>query len=61
MTSLHSRHLKGYHCKLGACVIKLITAVIYGFHNKIEFLLVASLSNLVYCLWVRPGAFPKVE
>jgi hypothetical protein len=26
----------------GACVIKLITAVIYGFRNKLEFLYLAS-------------------
>ena len=31
----------------GACIIKLITAVIYGFRNKLECLSVASLSSLV--------------
>ncbi len=32
-----------------ACIIKLITAVIYGFRNKLEFLSLASLSSLVQC------------
>jgi hypothetical protein len=31
----------------GACIIKLITDVIYGFHNKLECLFLASLSSLV--------------
>ncbi len=31
----------------GACIIKLITAVIYGFCNKLECLSLASLSSLV--------------
>jgi hypothetical protein len=31
----------------GACIIKLITAVIYGFRNKLECLSLASLSSLV--------------
>jgi hypothetical protein len=31
------------------------------FHNKLECLLLASLSGLVYCLWARPGAYPRVE
>ncbi len=44
----------------GACVIKLITAVIYGLHNKLERLSLARLSSLV-CLWVRPRAYPRVE
>jgi hypothetical protein len=34
----------------GACIIKLITDVIYGFHNKLECLSLASLSSLVQCL-----------
>jgi hypothetical protein len=29
------------------CIIKLITAVIYGFNNKLECLSLASLSSLV--------------
>jgi hypothetical protein len=29
--------------------------------NKLECLLLAGLSSLVLCLWVRPGAFPKGE
>ncbi len=31
----------------GACIIKLITTVIYGFHNKLECLSLASLFSLV--------------
>ncbi len=42
-------------------VIKLITAVIYGFCNKLECLSRASLSRIFECLWARPGAYPRVE
>jgi len=45
----------------GANVIQLFTVVIYNFCNKMESLLLASLSTLVYRLWVRPGAYPRVE
>jgi hypothetical protein len=31
----------------GACIIKLITAVIYGFRSKLEHLSLANLSSLV--------------
>ncbi len=31
----------------GACIIKLITDVIYSFHNKLECLSLAILSSLV--------------
>ncbi len=31
------------------------------FHNKLECLSLATISSLVYCLWVRPGAHPRVE
>ncbi len=31
------------------------------FRNKLECLSLASLSSLVYYLWVRPGAYPRVE
>jgi hypothetical protein len=31
----------------GACIIKLFTVIIYGFHNKLECLSLASLSSLV--------------
>ncbi len=31
----------------GACIIKLITAVIYGFRNKLEGSSLASVSSLV--------------
>jgi hypothetical protein len=39
----------------GANVIKLFTAVSY----KKGCLSLASLSNLVHCLWARPGAYPR--
>jgi hypothetical protein len=39
-------------------VIKLFMVVVMNFHNKLEGLLLAGLSNLVYCLWTRPGAYP---
>jgi hypothetical protein len=38
----------------GACIIKLITAVNYGFLNKLECLSLASLSSLVLCLGTNP-------
>jgi hypothetical protein len=31
------------------------------FCNKLECLSLASLSGLAYYLWVRPGAYPRVE
>jgi hypothetical protein len=31
------------------------------FHNKLECLSLARLSSLVYSLWARPGAYPRVE
>ncbi len=31
------------------------------FCNKLECLSLASLSILVSCLWLRPGAYPKLE
>ncbi len=40
----------------GACIIKLITAAIYGFRNKLEYSSLASIADLVKCLWVKPGA-----
>jgi len=39
-------------------VIKLFTVVVINFQNKLQGLLLAGLSNLVYCLWTRPGAYP---
>ncbi len=30
-------------------------------HNEIEFLSLAGLSILIKCVWVRPGAYPRVE
>jgi hypothetical protein len=41
----------------GACIIKLITAVIYGFPNKLERLSLASLSSLVLCFWTNTPAY----
>ncbi len=34
----------------GTCIVKLITVVIYGFRNKLEYLSLASLSSLVQCV-----------
>jgi hypothetical protein len=34
---------------LGAYIIKLITTIIYGFRNKLEYLSLESLSRLVLC------------
>ncbi len=34
--------------------------VIYNFLNKLECLLLAGLSSLVQCLWVRAGAYPII-
>jgi hypothetical protein len=31
------------------------------FHNKLKHLSLASLSSQVYCLWVKPGAYLRVE
>ena len=42
-----------------ANVIKLFTAVIYGFRNKLECFSLASLSSLVYVC--GPGAYPREE
>jgi len=39
----------------GLNVVKLSTVIFY------ECLTLASLSSLVSCLWVRPGAYPWVE
>ncbi len=41
----------------GACIIKLITAVIYGFRNKLERLSLASISSLVQCLETNTLAY----
>jgi hypothetical protein len=47
----------------GANPVKRFTAVLYftNFRNKLEHLSLASLSYLVQCLWVRPGAYTRVE
>ncbi len=37
-----------------ANLAKLFMAVIYKFRKKLERLSLASLSSLVYCLWVKP-------
>jgi hypothetical protein len=34
--------------------------VIYYFCNKLECLPLARLCSLFKCLWVRPGAYPRV-
>ncbi len=41
----------------GACIIKLITAVIYSLRNKLECLSLASLSSLVQCLRTNTLAY----
>jgi hypothetical protein len=47
-------HVKQEHIKVedhpGACIIKLTTAVIYGFRNKLKCLSLASISSLDQCL-----------
>jgi len=43
--------------KPGACILKLIAAVIYGFRNKLESLSLASLSSLIYCLGTNTLAY----
>jgi hypothetical protein len=45
----------------GANVIKRFTDVSYELHNKLECLSLASVSRLAYCLWARPGAYPRVD
>jgi len=45
----------------GANVIKLFCPKFTDFRYKLECLFLASLSNLVQCLWVRSGAYPSVE
>jgi hypothetical protein len=41
----------------GACIIKIITTVIYGLRNELECLSLASLSSLVYCLGTNTLAY----
>ncbi len=41
----------------GACIIKLIMAIIYGFRNKLECLSLESLSSQVYCLVTNTLAY----
>ncbi len=41
----------------GACIIKLITDIIYSFCNKLECLSLASLSSLVQCLGTNTVAY----
>jgi hypothetical protein len=45
----------------GACTIKLFTAVIYGFCNKLECLSLTRLSSLAQYFLVRSGAYLKVD
>ncbi len=44
----------------GVIAIKLIIFVTDNEANKLECLYLA-LSNLVFCLWARPGAYPRVK
>jgi hypothetical protein len=69
----HHKHLirliipfNNKHSNLGAFLrtgifLLHFTAVIYKYCNKLEFLSLASLSSLLQFLWVRPGAYPRVE
>ncbi len=41
----------------GINVIKTLTNV----RDKLEGLFLVSLSSIVLCLWVRPGAYPRVN
>ncbi len=41
----------------GACIIKLITLVIYNFRNELECMSLASLSSLVKCLGKNTQAY----
>jgi hypothetical protein len=42
--------------------VALFTPVRFmDFRNKLEYLSLASLSRIVYCLWARPGAYSTVE
>ncbi len=47
------------HMPPGACIIKLIMAVIYSFRNKLECLSLESLSSLVLCLVTNTLAFSE--
>jgi hypothetical protein len=42
-------------------VIKLVLVQFTNFHNKLQCLSLASFSTPVYCLWERPGDYPRVE
>jgi hypothetical protein len=50
-----------YSVDCGPKVMKLFFPWFTNFHNKLESSSLASLSSLAYCLWERPGAYPKVE
>ncbi len=39
----------------------LLQTFFTNFHNKLKHLTLSSLSSLDSCLWVRPGAYPRVE
>ncbi len=46
----------------GVNAISLLTVVkIRMFSGKLKCLVLAGLSSLVWCVWVRPGACPRVE
>jgi hypothetical protein len=42
-------------------VKKILRPYVTPFLYKLERLSLASLSSLVKCLWVRPGAYPRLE
>jgi hypothetical protein len=43
------------------CYKTFYSRKVTNFRNKLECLLLASLSSLVYCWWTRPGTYPRWE
>jgi hypothetical protein len=52
---------KFYNIGTRCHVIKLFVNVTSKWENKVGCLSQASLFSLVFCLWVRPGAYPIVQ
>ncbi len=47
LKNVNNSFIYSYYETLGACITKLIMAIIYSFRNKLECLSLASLSSLV--------------
>ncbi len=47
--------------KQGPLFKNFLQPLVTYFHNKPEYLSLASFSSLVWWLWVRPGAYPRME